>query len=174
MVDRRFSFDTLLGRFRILMILPALVFGAIFLRLVALQVVRGEDYRQQAEENRIRPEILRAHRGRLLDRQGRVLADNAPSFHLSLDPRDRAFRRDRAAIERVVQELARLLDRDPAALLADVERARRAAMPPITLARNLSFATLSAIEERMDHLPGVEVRAGTGAALSLWHPSPRT
>ncbi len=159
MVDRRFSFDILLGRFRILMILPALVFGAIFLRLLALQVVRGEEYRQQAEENRIRPEILRAHRGRLLDRQGRVLADNAPSFHLSLDPRDRAFRRDRAAIEHVVQELARLLDRDPAALLADVERARRAALPPITLARNLSFATLSAIEERMDHLPGVEVRA---------------
>jgi penicillin-binding protein 2 len=157
--DRRFSFDILLGRFRILMILPVLVFGAIFIRLVALQVVRGEEYRQQAEENRIRPEILRAHRGRLLDRQGRVLADNAPSFHLTLDPRDRAFRRDRAAIQGVVEELARLLDRDSATLLADVERARRAALPPITLARNLTFGTLSAIEERMDHLPGVEVRA---------------
>jgi penicillin-binding protein 2 len=157
--DRRFSFDILLWRFRLLMILPTLFFGAIFIRLVALQVVRGAEYRQQAEENRIRPEILRAHRGRLLDRQGRVLADNAPSFHLSLDPRDRAFRRDRAALEGVVRELARLLGRDPEALLADVEKARRAALPPITLARNLNFATLSALEERMDHLPGVEVRA---------------
>ncbi len=105
MAGRRFSFDVLLGRFRILMILPALVFGGIFIRLIALQVVRGEEYRQQAEENRIRPEILRAHRGRLLDRQGRVLADNAPSFQLSLDPRDRAFRRDHAAMEEAVQEL---------------------------------------------------------------------
>ncbi len=159
MADRRFSFDVLAMRFRLLMVLPVLVFGGIFIRLVALQVVRGEEYRQQAEENRIRPEILRAHRGRLLDRQGRIIADNAPSFHLSLDPRDRAFRRDRGAITGVVQELARLLDRDPVVLLADVDRARRGALPPITLARNLNFATLSAIEERMEHLPGVEVRA---------------
>jgi penicillin-binding protein 2 len=127
-------------------------------RLAYLQVMRGSFYREQAEENRIRPEILRAHRGRLLDRHGRVIADNAPTYHLSFDARDRAFRKNSEARAAVVTELARVLGRDEAELRAEVERARRGAMPPITVARNLDFAKLSAILERMDQLPGVEVR----------------
>jgi penicillin-binding protein 2 len=155
---RRFSFDAQLTRYRVLAFCTLLMFGVIAGRLAYLQVFRGADYRQQAEENRIRPEILRAHRGRLLDRHGRVIADNAPSYHLSFDVRDRAFRKNPGARGAVVTELARVLGRDEEELRAEVERARRAALPPITVARNLDFATLSAILERMDQLPGVEVR----------------
>jgi penicillin-binding protein 2 len=156
--ERRFRFESLQGRYRILLVFAALTFGAVLVRLFDLQVVRAEKYLEQAEENRIRPEILRAHRGRLLDRHGRVLADNAPAYQLSFDPRDKAFRRKAARLEDVTRELARLLDRDPDELVAEVDRARKAGIPPITLARSLDFATLSAIEERMEHLPGVEVR----------------
>lgn len=158
MADRRFSFDALRGRFRALIVLAAIAFGLIFIRLVFLQVVRGAHYAKEAEENRIRPEILRAHRGRLLDRQGRVLADNAPSFSLSFDPRDRAFRRNRPLLESVAVELAGLLGRDPAEMINEIDRARRAGLPPVTLSRSLDFATLSSIEERMDRLPGAEIR----------------
>lgn len=158
MAERRFGFEALQLRFRLLLLFAAVTFGAIFIRLFDLQVVRGETYLEQAEENRIRPEILRAHRGRLLDRNGLVLADNAPAYQLSFDPRDKAFRRKEARLEEVARELARLLDRDAEELVREVEKARRAGLPPLTLARSLDFATLSAVEERMDHLPGVEVR----------------
>jgi penicillin-binding protein 2 len=155
---RRFTFDSQLGRYRVLAFFTLVLFGLIAGRLAYLQVMRGSFYREQAEENRIRPEILRAHRGRLLDRHGRVIADNAPTYHLSFDARDRAFRKNSEARAAVVTELARVLGRDEAELRAEVERARRGAMPPITVARNLDFAKLSAILERMDQLPGVEVR----------------
>lgn len=158
MAGRRFSFDAQLGRYRVLAFCTLVLFGIITGRLVYLQVIRGPAYRQQAEENRIRPEILRAHRGRLLDRHGRVIADNAPTYHLSFDVRDRAFRKNPVARAAVVTELARVLGRDEEELRLEVDRARRAALPPITVARNLDFATLSAILERMDQLPGVEVR----------------
>jgi len=156
--DDRFSLESLLGRFRALVVFSLLFFGVIGVRLVHLQIVRGPSYRQQAEENRIRPEILHAHRGRLLDRKGRVLADNAPSYHLSLDARDRAFRHNPEARDAVVAELARVLNRDREDLRTEVERARRTSSVPVTIARNLDFATLSAIVERMEKLPGVEVR----------------
>jgi penicillin-binding protein 2 len=156
--DRRHGTEFRQGRFRALAAVALLLFGAITVRLFELQVLRGTWYREQAEENRIRPEVLRAHRGRLLDVQGRVLADNAPSFHLVFDPRDRVFRRNRPALRSVVEELARILERDPAALQAQVDQARRAGLPPLALARGLDFATLSMLEERMEHLPGAEAR----------------
>jgi penicillin-binding protein 2 len=156
--DHRFSYESLRDRYRALVVFAALFFGVIGIRLVHLQVLRGTSYRQQAEENRIRPEILHAHRGRLLDRKGRVIADNAPSYHLSLDPRDRAFRHNAAARDAVVSELARVLKRDETELRTEVERARQTSSAPITIARNVDFPTLSAIVERMEKLPGVEVR----------------
>jgi penicillin-binding protein 2 len=157
-VSHRFSFENLLGRYRLLLGVTILLFAAVLVRLVELQVVRGVSYREKAEENRIRPEVLRAHRGHLFDRYGRLLADNVPAFHLLFDPRDRSFRNDRQRLEEVVTDLAQILDRAPEELLETVRRARRAGRPPVTIARSLDFPTLSVLEERMEHLPGVEVR----------------
>lgn len=157
-MNHRFSFDVLLGRYRLFLAVTIILFGAVLVRLVDLQVVRGGAYRKQAEENRIRPEILRAHRGNLLDRHGRLIADNVPSFHLLFDARDRSFRNDRDRLEEVVDVLASILDRDGAELLSLIDSARRAGLPPARIARSLDFPTLSILEERMEHLPGVEVR----------------
>lgn len=158
MARRRFLFEELQGRYRILVTATLLLFGVILGQLVHLQLIRGGYYRQRAEDNRIRPEILHAQRGRLLDRNGKVIADNAPTYHLNFDPRDRAFRGHPALRVAVARELARILDRDEEGLLAEVERARKGGQPPVTLARNLDFAKRSAILERPDPLPGVEVR----------------
>lgn len=42
----------------------------------SLGVVNGETYARQSERNRLRPEVLFAHRGAILDRNGTVLAAN--------------------------------------------------------------------------------------------------
>ena len=61
-----------------------------FLALVAgtvrLQLVHHEQYRQLAEQNRVRLEVVRAPRGRIFDRKGRLLADNAPAFSIVYRP----------------------------------------------------------------------------------------
>jgi penicillin-binding protein 2 len=49
-----------------------------------LQVIDSEQYKQLAERNRIRTMPLLAPRGRMLDREGRVLVDNVPSFSIWL------------------------------------------------------------------------------------------
>lgn len=45
----------------------------------ALQILKGDAYATQSEQNRLRPEILFAHRGAILDRTGEVLVENIPS-----------------------------------------------------------------------------------------------
>jgi penicillin-binding protein 2 len=157
-VPREFGVEARIGRARDLWILIGLLLVLLIARLAYLQLFKGAYFRSLSEENRIRGEILRADRGRVLDRNGFVLADNYPSYRVTFDPRDRAFRENPALLDPTVTDLARILERDPESLAKDVERNRRLWLAPMLLTRNLSFRQLSQIEERMDHLAGVDVQ----------------
>ena len=49
-----------------------------------LQIVNSDHYAQLAERNRIRTIPIIAPRGSMLDREGRVIVDNYPSFSVLL------------------------------------------------------------------------------------------
>jgi penicillin-binding protein 2 len=65
-----------------------LVFGALFLRLWALQVLSGTHYLRVARSNQLRTIRLEAPRGPILDRNGRVLVDNHAGTAVALWPSD--------------------------------------------------------------------------------------
>ena len=48
--------------------------GALGIRLWDLQVIHGEDFRRRSETNRIETKLVRGLRGKILDRDGRLLA----------------------------------------------------------------------------------------------------
>ncbi|MEM8994593.1 MAG: penicillin-binding protein 2, partial [Acidobacteriota bacterium] len=51
----------------------------------SIQIAGGAHYRQLADHNRLRQVGLDAPRGQILDRQGRALAENVPSYSLLID-----------------------------------------------------------------------------------------
>ncbi len=53
-------------------------------RLVLLQIIRYDQYFDLSQGNRTRVEPIPANRGLILDRSGKVLAENRPSFQLEL------------------------------------------------------------------------------------------
>ena len=61
--------------------------GAMGLRLAWLQLLHGADNRDRADENRIRLMPRNPIRGRLLDRQGQVLATSRITYNLYIQPR---------------------------------------------------------------------------------------
>src|SRR6201988_5200885 len=63
----------------ILVIFMILAYG-----LWRLQVMQSDFYAQLAEKNRIRTVPILAPRGRILDREGRTIVDNYPSFSVLL------------------------------------------------------------------------------------------
>jgi len=65
-----------------------------------LQVIDSDKYGQMAERNRVRSIPIIAPRGRMLDRDGRVLVDNYPSFSVLL------LRDDIAAVEKSLPAIA--------------------------------------------------------------------
>jgi penicillin-binding protein 2 len=65
-------------------VLAAVLLFAVAGRLFYLQVTRYQYYSQLSQGNRIRTEAIPPSRGLILDRNGLVLADNAPAFNLEL------------------------------------------------------------------------------------------
>jgi penicillin-binding protein 2 len=58
--------------------------GVLLLGFWKLQVIDADKYAQMAERNRVRMIPIIAPRGRMLDRDGRVLVDNRPAFSVLL------------------------------------------------------------------------------------------
>ena len=86
--------------------------GAMLARLTWLQVVEGAHYRELADENRIRLVPRSPIRGRLLDREGRVLASSKLTYSLYIEPR----LVDDASWPPLRDRLAQVLKLDPAEL----------------------------------------------------------
>ena len=55
-------------------------------RFFYLQILRGEDFRERARISVIARERIPPRRGRIRDRNGKILADNVASFHLTVTP----------------------------------------------------------------------------------------
>jgi penicillin-binding protein 2 len=105
-----------------------------------VQVVDGDYYRGLAENNRLRRVPIKAPRGLIYDREGRLLVDNVPSYNLLLD---RARSTD---LPRALAFAAEILDRDPGELLATIDRqGSRAPFDPVLVAEDLSLADVARI-----------------------------
>jgi penicillin-binding protein 2 len=74
--------------------------GVLLLGFWKLQVIDADKYSSLAERNRVREIPVIAPRGRMLDRDGRVLVDNRPSFSVLL------LREDPALVEKHLPEIA--------------------------------------------------------------------
>src|SRR3954451_9538582 len=66
-------------RLGVVAIVVVSLFAALLARLWYLQVMAAPSYRVQADVNRVRTIYTEAPRGRILDRQGRVVVDNKVS-----------------------------------------------------------------------------------------------
>lgn len=113
-MESRRLFETGSGRIRWAGLAIGLLFALVGARLFELQVLRGEAYETLASENRISIRLMEPLRGRVLDRKGRVLAEDRPrwivtlNFHELIDPATiagavaRAFGEDEARVARAV------------------------------------------------------------------------
>ena len=64
------------------------LFSVIFLRLWYLQVLSGDSYREQANDNRVREIRVQPPRGDILDRNGKVLVRNRTEMALQVQPNE--------------------------------------------------------------------------------------
>ncbi|MDO8435130.1 MAG: penicillin-binding protein 2 [bacterium] len=75
-----------LKRLALLFVLATAGLCLVFFRVFALQVQHGQQFRDTAEGNRLRIQVLPAPRGVIVDRHGVPLVQNVPRFQLHLRP----------------------------------------------------------------------------------------
>jgi len=105
-----------------------------------------------SENNRLRFIPVAASRGALLDRNGKVIVNNTPSFSLAVIPeevKDKAY---------LLDNLVRVLQIDRAELLARWEKGKgRAKYFPLVLASGLTRDQVEFFAENSLRLPGLEI-----------------
>ncbi|MDP3815943.1 penicillin-binding protein 2 [Pseudomonas sp.] len=128
---------------------------ALIARLYYLQVVQYEHHTTLAENNRIHVQPIPPTRGLIFDRNGVIIADNRPSFSLTLT-RERAG--DWAQVLDVVVEVLGL-GPDERALFERRVRQGRRPFEPVPVLFELTEEQIARIAINQFRLPGVEVSA---------------
>ncbi len=133
-------------------------FALILLGLLRLQVVEHEELARLADQNRIRLDILRAPRGVIRDRSGRLLADSQPSFDIVFRPLPaESLTRARSVIApEWLTRVAALIEDDTAGVRRRVREANRSGQTAV-LRRAAPYGVMAAVEEYRSDLPGIDV-----------------
>ena len=120
-------------------------------QLWRLQVLGAENFRALAEQNRIRKEPILAARGKLFDREGRLLVDNYPSISCFL------VREQNRNVDADLPLIARGLDIDLDQLRATLHRYRTApGYQPIPIKQEVTPDEQAFIEAHRNELPELE------------------
>ncbi|KJU83353.1 peptidoglycan glycosyltransferase [Candidatus Magnetobacterium bavaricum] len=122
------------------------IFILLGLRLYYMQILKGSEYREAADSNRVRVVMLPAPRGTIYDRNGVALVTNKPYFYASVLPGTKGLN---------TKSLAALLDMDEARLKQRLKREDKAVFNTLVLKEGLGFQDVQRIEARRSDFPGL-------------------
>jgi penicillin-binding protein 2 len=144
--------DDLVQRVRLLTYTVAALLVLIAAGFWFVQIVQGDYYRELADNNRLRKLPIQAPRGLMLDRNGRILVENIPSYNLMID-------RSRSAdVKRSLAFAAEVLGRPPAEMATLMEHYRGIQdFKPVLVGENLSLAQVARIGVANLEYPEFEV-----------------
>jgi len=139
------------GRVVLAAVIGFLMCGSVVARLVQLQIVDHELFAEKSQGNRIRIEAIPPTRGLILDRKGRVLAENLPAYQLELIPEQVAD------LDDTLNRLAAMKFIDNEEIPAISALARRGPrFKPVTLRVRLSDAEIANFAIQRPRFPGVD------------------
>lgn len=118
-----------------------------------LQIVQFQRFQLRAEDNRVRSVPLVAPRGPILDRNGRIVAENVPGFAVKF------LAASEDSLRAVLARMQEVIDFDSVKVEYVVQRYRRAAHLPALVMSDGSFETISRLEEHRAWLPGMVIES---------------
>jgi penicillin-binding protein 2 len=133
-----------------------LLISVLIARLYYLQVVQYDYHSTLSENNRVHVQPIPPSRGLIFDRNGVIIADNRPSFSLSMT-RERAGKEWLQLLD-VVVEVLELTPEDRRLFERRMRQGRRP-FEPVPILFELSEEQIARIAVNQFRLPGVEVTA---------------
>ena len=131
------------------------VLGTLLFRMHHLQVDQADEFRLLADENRINLQLIAPARGRIFDREGRVIAENVPAYRVTI------IREQAGDVDAVLAQLERLVT----LAQGEMEKARRELRDargdtPVTVADRVDWDAIARVAVNAPALPGVMPETG--------------
>lgn len=153
---RRHSNEVQIPRSRLIImsLIAVIIFGILISRMYYLQVIEHEKHRAVANRNRIDIRPIKPKRGLIFDRNNILIADNQPSFSLTLTPENIVD------LERTKKVLTESLDLSPTQtqMLGKLNSIPRRPFEPLTLKDRLTAEEIAAVVVNQHTLPGVDIK----------------
>jgi penicillin-binding protein 2 len=132
------------------------MFSIIFFRLWYLQVLSGDKYLKQAQNNQVRDITVYAPRGEVLDRQGNVLVGNRTSLALQVMPTELPRRKYKRQQE--FKRLSQVINMPPDEINKQIRKQTKD-LPanPVTLKQDADYNLVRYLRENQEQYPGVAV-----------------
>ena len=121
-------------------------------RYFYLQVIEYERYSSKSQVNSVRAQATYAPRGLILDRNGVVLVENYPTYILTVTP----YELDNKEVQ--FQIISDITDISIDELSRRYKKYNQGRFLPTVIAKNLTFAEISQIEERRLELSGFQYK----------------
>lgn len=138
-------------RIRIIRIGIIILFSMIVMDLFYLQAIQGRYFYELSAGNRIRVVPLQGWRGRIKDRQGRVMADNQLSYDVMVTPQDIEKG------EELFRFLGETLGLSQQSIAQRYNRKKTAPFAPVAIAQDVPREKAITIEENRYRFPSVFV-----------------
>jgi len=142
--------ESLQRRVAILGLILLVGFIVLFSRLWFMQIVSGNDYRKKAEGNRIREISIEAPRGKILDRNGKVMVENRPALTISVIPAEMGDQR-----QVVIQRLSRLLGMGAKDIANKIEKSQAPNQRAVLIRNDVGEEIVTYVDEHQREFPGV-------------------
>ncbi|MDP2903663.1 MAG: penicillin-binding protein 2 [Methylovulum sp.] len=147
-VENRLFLNRIIAAFMVIILLTS----ALVVRLIYLQIVGHEHYASMAKSNSVKIVPLVPTRGIIYDRQGKVLAENTPSYSLELIPEQISN------IDDTLQKLQKLLAiPDEKIELYQKQRKRQKRFTSTPLLLNMNDEELAKFAVVRPYFPGVDI-----------------
>lgn len=132
-----------------LLIFVVICFSILVISLWYLQMIKGDEFKERAVENCIRALVEDAPRGRIYDRQEKLLVTNRPVVVVSVIPAEVDD------LEKLSERLSRIIGISPEEISQTVKNHRENPFKPVKILDDCKTNKIVEIEERKDELKGV-------------------
>lgn len=143
-------------RFRYLYAVVFIGLGILLSRMIFLQVLNGEKYREASENNRIKRVKIAAPRGMIFDRNHKLLIDNRPAFDLEIIPQ---YLHESKQSNQVIALLSRIIKLSQDDIREALKKAGgQASFMPVKIKTDLERDEVAEIESWKLEMPGVQIQ----------------
>jgi len=135
---------------RWILVAAFLVLSGAFFRT---QIIQHDKFQLKAETNRLRPIALTPPRGAILDRRGRIIAENVPGYSVKL------LAPNKDSLEAVLARVGQFVPIDTSEAAEIVRRFAQARYQPVVVFGDATFETIARLEEHRAVLPGLVIQS---------------